>query len=76
MPNDNVLKTIHDLFNARGARTFCEILQEVREQCPLDGGLEKAHLTVKASLNYLVAMGTVVEQSYEFGIAYGHPSDF
>ncbi len=73
--NENILKTIRELFDACGAQSFSEILYEVRTQCVGVDSLEEAHKQVKVHLAYLISLGSVCESKDEFGIVYGHPWD-
>jgi hypothetical protein len=74
--NSNILETIRNLFDACGPQSFSQILHEVRTQCQGINELEEAHRQVKAHLDYLVSLRSVIEQNDEFGIVYGHPGDF
>jgi hypothetical protein len=74
--NNDILEVIHELFGACGPQSFSQILHEVRTQCRGVSELEEAHRQVKAHIAYWVSLRSVIEQSDEFGIVYGHPADF
>jgi hypothetical protein len=74
--NNNILEVIRELFDACGPQSFSQILHAVRTQCHDFSELEEAHRQVKAHIAYLMSLRSVIEQSDEFGIVYGHPGDF
>ena len=74
--NNNILEVIRELLDACGPQSFSQILHEVRTQCQGVSELEDAHRQVKAHIAYLVSLRSVIEQSDEFGVVYGHSGDF